>query len=325
MNEQWKALIQKGYTTAAKLLASGMNVNSLRTNNVLRKEEWVQYDQAVVMAAQQRLVGVADLMSRGLVYRIGNGMGKTVLEYEDSSDFSDAEMSMDGMTRGKNDRLEYDLKYLPLPLVHKDWNLNIRALNASRNGGSPMDTSTAAMASRKVAEKLEKLLFNGSSSFTYGGGTIYGYLDATNRNTGTLTAAWSSATGDQILADVKAMKAASIAAKHYGPWMLYIPTAYETALDGDFKAASDKTIRQRLKEIAGIIDIKTADVMTAGNVVLVQMTDDVVRMVEALPLTNVEWETNGGMMTNYKVMTINVPQVRTGDQDGNSGVTHYAA
>ena len=115
---------------------------------------------------------------------------------------------------------------------------------------------------------------------------------------------------------------------HYGPWMVYIPTAYETALDDDYKAASDKSIRARLKEISGLIDIRVADVLGSSRgktqIVMVERTADVVRMVEGLPITNVEWNEQGGMITNFKVMTILVPQVRA-DQDSRSGVINYVA
>lgn len=333
-NEQMKILqeiIKSGGTTAQRLMASGLNVNSLRTNTLLRKEEWIHYDKAVIEAAQQRMVGVADLYSRGLVYRIGNGLGKTVLEYEDASDMAAASVSMDGVTRGRNDRVAFGINYLPLPITHKDWNLSIRVLNASRSGNadtgnaSNLDTTQARLAALKVSEAIETYLFNGSSGFTFGGGTIYGYLDAPNANTGSLAYPWddSSATGTTILSDVQAMKQASINDRHYGPWMLYVPTAYDTILDNDFKANSDKTIRQRVKEVAGILDVKVADKMTDGKVVLVQMTSDVTRIVEGMPMTNVEWTTDGGMISQFKVMAIMVPHVRC-DQDDRSGVVVYA-
>lgn len=324
-------MIKNGATTAERLMASGLNVNALRTNSLLRKDEWKHYDTAVIDAAQQRMVGVSDLYSRGLVYRVGNGLGKTVLEYEDASDMADADVSMDGVTRGRNDRIKFGIHYLPLPITHKDWNLSIRVLNATRSGNaqtgnaSQLDTTQARLASLKVSEKIETYLFNGSSSFTFGGGVIYGYLDAPNANTGSLAVAWddSSATGTTILNDVRAMKQASIDARHFGPWMLYIPTEYETKLDDDFKANSDKTIRMRLKELSGIVDVKVADKMTSGKVVLVQMTEDVTRIVEGMPITNVEWTTDGGMISQFKVMSIMVPHVRS-DQDSRSGVTVYS-
>lgn len=328
-NAALKAMIGKGFTTAQKLLASGLKANSLRTLDTLRKDEWIQYDKAVVEAAQVRLTVVKFVMARGLVYRIGGGLGKTVLEYEDQSDMSAAEMNMDGVTRGRNDRVEFDMNYLPLPIIHKDWHLNIRVLNATRAGASNLDTTQAALASTKVSEKIEDLTVNGSGTFTYGGGVIYGLTDHPNRNTGTLTVDWASATGEQIVGDVVAMKQASIDDMHYGPWLLVIPTAYETPLDEDFKANSDKTVLARIKEIKGIVDVVVADKLgkssTGKNqVVLVQLTADVIRMVEGLPLTNVEWDEQGGMVTNFKVMTINVPQVRA-DQDDRSGVVVYLA
>jgi len=55
----------------------------------------------------------------------------------------------------------------------------------------------------------------------------------------------------------------------------------------------------------------------------VQMTTDVVRLVRGMGIQNIEWQTEGKMITKYKVMTIQVPQVRS-DQDGNSGIVHLS-
>jgi len=312
-------------SVAQKMLANSMNINALRTNATLRYDEWKIYDTAVVKACQLRLRGVADLLSRGLEYNIGNGLGKTVLQYEDSSDMTDAEMSMDGINRGKGDRIEFTLKYLPLPIIHKDFQLNARVLQAGRVTGQPIDTAQAELSAFKVAEKMEKILFNGSSDYSFGGGTIYGYLDAPNKNSVSLTMDWNDAskTGELILADVLAMKQASITARHFGPWILYVPVAYETKLDNEFKTYGVKTIRQRLLEIDGIQDVKVSDHMTAAHVALVQMTPDTVRMVTGLPVTTVEWQSEGNMLFHFKVMTIMVPQVRA-DQNSRSGITILA-
>ena len=139
----------------------------------------------------------------------------------------------------------------------------------------------------------------------------------------TLSVDWdaSAKTGPDILADVLAMKQASIDAKFYGPFVLYVPTAYETVLDEDFSTLKgDITVRDRLLRVSGIDEVKVVDTMTANTVVLVQMTADVVREVIGLPLQTVEWETNGGMITHFNVVQIMVPQIRS-DQSGNCGVT----
>jgi len=48
-----------------------------------------------------------------------------------------------------------------------------------------------------------------------------------------------------------------------------------------------------------------------------------VRLVKGLPLQNVEWQTEGKFINKYKVMTIQVPQVRS-DADGRCGIVHLA-
>ena len=322
-----KAMMKGSLATnaAARLLSGGMNTNALRTNAVLRKDEWKQYDTAVIKAAQVRLVGVADVMARGLVYRINNGLGTTVLEYETESDVEAASVNMSGVTKGNNDTVEWDIAYMPLPIIHKDFQINIRKLNSSRTTGQSLDTVTAELSARKVAEKIEEALFTGLSTYTYGGGVIYGLMDEPNRNLGSLTANWddSAASGTTILADILAMKQASIDDRHYGPWAVYVPTNFETPLDEDYVSGYPKTVRSRLQEIDGIEFVKVADKLTADNVIMVQMTSDVVRMVEGLPLTTVEWTSEGGMIFKFKVMTINIPQIRA-DQDLRSGVMHWS-
>jgi hypothetical protein len=96
-------------------------------------------------------------------------------------------------------------------------------------------------------------------------------------------------------------------------------------LDDDYVRASTnntaKTVRQRLLELRGIEFVQPCDFMPANTVVLVQLTPDVIRMVEGMPLQNLQWKTEGDLVLNMKVMQILVPQVRA-DQDGNCGVIH---
>ena len=296
----------------------------IQANGTLRRDEWKLLDEAVLQISRTRLSGVQDLIDNNLVYNM-NGMGSTVLEYHDLSDAMSAELSMDGISRGKGDRPVYGTNYLPLPIIHVDYEINTRVLNASRKLGNPLDTTSAEAAARKVSEKLETMLFT-NTSYTWGGGTIYSYINHNNRNTVTLDQNWdaSGKTASEIIADVMSMKQSSINAKHYGPWMIYIPTAYETIIDEDYNAVTPgTTIRERILKIAGIKGIKVVDTLTANNVVMVQMTPDVVRLVRGMGIQNVQWQEEGKMVTKYKVMTIQVPQIRA-DQAGNSGLVHLA-
>jgi uncharacterized linocin/CFP29 family protein len=302
----------------------------LNTNGTLRRDEWKQLDEAVMKISESRLGGVQDLISSGLTFNLGNAMGTTVLEYHDLSDAMKADLTMDGVSRSKGDRPVYSTKYLPVPIIHVDYEINARVLAASRSMGNPLDTTSAERAARKVNEKLEQMLFT-DTDYSFGGGKISSYVNFDNRNQVTLSnyGNWddSGTSPRQILECVKAMKQASIDAYHYGPWTLYIPTNYETELDDDFEdsgnTARGLTIRERLLKIEGINKIQVVDTLGDDNVLLVQMTPDVVRLVRGMGITNVQWETEGRFITKYKVMTIQVPQIRS-DQDGNCGIIHAA-
>lgn len=291
----------------------------------LRRDEWIHLDEAVLNVRRYRLGGIQDLIDNGLVYNLGNAFGTTVLEYHDVNDAFEADLTMDGLTRAKGDRALFGVHYLPIPIIHADYEINARQLEASRKLGNPLDTIHAEMAARRVMEKLENMLFT-DTTYTFGGGTIYSYLNFGSKNNVSLSTAWNASgkTAAQILADVIAMKQASIDAKHYGPWKLYVPTAYETVLDEDYDTTTPgTTIRERILKVDGITGIKIIDTLPADNVLLVQMTPDVVRLIRGMDIQNVEWQVEGKFVTKYKVMTIQVPQIRA-DYNGNCGIVHLA-
>ncbi len=303
----------------------------INANATLRRDEWKQLDETLLEVSRYRLGGVQDLIDNGLVYNLGNAMGTTVLEWHTISDAMDADLTMDGITRGKNDKPAFNYHYLPIPIIHVDYEINARTLAASRNLGNPLDTTDAQLAGRKVLEKLENMLFtNTTYSFgekgADGRNSIYSYVNYPNRNLVRLSIPWnaSAITGAGIIQDVLEMKQSAISAYHYGPYMLYIPASYETVLDDDYDSTTPgTTIRERILKIAGIKGIKVVDTLAANNVLLVQMTPDTVRLVRGMGLQNVEWRSEGNMVTNYKVMTIQVPQIRS-DYNGKCGIVHLA-
>ncbi len=289
----------------------------------LRKDEWVELDKAVLKAAMPRLKLVSDLRSRGLVYSVPNGMGKTVFTSENSGDINDAEISMDGLRQTVSDRPEYDTVNLPLPITHKDFFISARQLAASRNGSTPLDTTMAELAGRKVAEKLEKLALGQLAEYTFGGGTIYGLTNWTKALSQVLTAPTAGGwTGATLVNEILQMRETSQAAHYYGPWALYTSPKWDMYLDDDYSSAKgDNTLRERIAKIAGISGITTLDYMENWDIVMVQLTPDVIRMIVGMEVTTLQWDTMGGLKKHFKVMTIQVPQLRA-DQNDNTGIVY---
>ena len=310
---------------AAKLLANNFNVNSLRTNDTLLYDEWKVLDKVVVKAAQERLVAVQQLIGRGLTYNVPNGLGKTVLAWQDMSDISDAELNMDAISKARRDRPEYDIAYMPLPVIHKDFSFSIREILESRNGSMPLDMTMAEMAARKVSELIEYILFNGYNTYNFGGGSIYGLTDYPYVNSGSLSGAWDSSAidGPAIINDVITIKQDLLTAKHYGPFGLWIPSEYETKLDEDYRANYTQTIRERLSNITNLAFVQVADKMPSAKVCMAQLTSDVIRMVMGLDITTVEWDSEGGLKKNFKVMAIMLPQPRK-TQENDCGIAVYS-
>jgi len=304
-----------------KALSEGrpLSTAELRVAATLRKDEWIHLDEALVAEGIIRLKGVADLMAAGLVINVPNAMGKTIFQWESVTDMNPAEVSLGGVDRTENDRVLFALNNLPLPIIHKDFNLNLRTLEASRQRGESLDTTQARIAGRLVMEKLEYMYFNGGPQF--GSAPIYGLTTHPDRNIVALGTSWLTATGEQILAKVLEMIGAAQTDRFYGPYWLYVPANFNLFLDADFKANSDKSIRQRLLEVDGLQGIRVVDQLTASNVVLIQATVDVCALVEGEPLQTVQWDTEGGFIVKFKAFSIMVPLVRS-DAQGRSGVVH---
>lgn len=322
---RWATQMMKKAFMEGRALSSA----ALRTLDTLRHEDWKVFDEALVEEALIRLVGVADLQAAGLVKPVKNSLGKTVFGWEQATFMDPAIVSMDGRAKSTNDKIEFSLNQNPLPITHKDFFLNLRQLEASRNSNEPLDTTQVRMAGRVVAEQAEKMLFQGGP--TFGGLKTYGYTTHPNRVTSVIYDSgkyWSdsSKTGASYLKDVLAAITALQANRMYGPYWIYVPTDAGVVLDNDYNpgTANTESIRSRIAKVDQVKAIKVADQLPSHNVIVVQATMDVVCWVEGEPLQTVQWDEAGGFDLNFKAWQIAVPLIRA-DAQGRSGVCHISA
>jgi uncharacterized linocin/CFP29 family protein len=309
-----------GNSSAVQILSGGgLNVNSLRTNATLRKEEWLELDTTVVDIARQRLNGIADLQNAGLVRQLG-GLGTTETQYETISDMSDADVDMDAETAGEEDRVTYTLNTVPVPIIHKNFRINIRTLDASRRLGQSLDVTQTAVATRKVTDKLESILFSGESTIVANGNTIYGYTNHGDRNTASASGDWGTIAN--IYTDCNTMLQAAETDYFWGPFTMYVAATQFGQMRAIYTDGSGESAYERvLRGLPQITAIKPSDVLTAGSAVLVQLTRDVVELAVGLDITPIEWETRGGMSSHFKVMTAMVPILKA-DDEGKMGLVH---
>jgi uncharacterized linocin/CFP29 family protein len=297
-------------------------VQGLEQNALLRKNEWESLDEAVVEVMRQRLNGVMDLMNAGLVRNEPN-LGVLESQYEEMSDMTAATQNWSGKPKGEEDTPAFDLVTVPIPITHKRFSIDRRRLEASRNIGAALDTTSAETASRLVRDKLEDMLFNGSD-LVLNGNSIYGYTTATNRNTVTLTTNWDLSSAD-ILADVEKMLDAQYTDNSFGPFILYIPKNWWATLQGDYNDnKGDRTYLERIEAYSEIQAVRPADVLTDDNAVMVQMTSDVVDLAVITSEPQViQWESGDMWTTYFQVFSALAPRIKN-DYDGRSGICHLS-
>src|SRR3989304_760800 len=258
---------------------SKRGINSPVTNATsLRKEDWIHLDQGVILAARQSLRAWAYLAAANTFSF--PGMSKLTLEYEAQADVGEAVVDYDGLTQGRNDAPLYKLRSLPLPITHSDFEFSERRLAVSRNTATPLDTTMAEAAGRRVAEMVEKTTIGVETGSSYGyqstgvtahdssiGSTVYGYTNYPHRATKTNMVTPTSSNPNSTVDDVLAMRSSLYSNKFYGPFMVYHSTDWDQFLDNDYAFVNGTdygvnpsvTLRERLRKIEGIQDVRRLD------------------------------------------------------------------
>jgi hypothetical protein len=210
---------------------------------------------------------------------------------------------------------------MPLPIIHKDFQYTTRAIEVSRQGGTPLDMSVPRLATRKVLEEAEKFTA-GTQTYKYAGYNVYGYSNFPQRMTQTLTAP-TSANHATTVSEILSMRKKLIDKGYGGPFVIYSAPAWDTYWDEDYLNTGSRTdtLRQRVMALEGIAAIRTSYWLSGNTMIMVQLTPDVAQAVIGMDVVTVQWPTNGGMLTNFKVMAILLPRLKA-DINGVAGIVH---
>jgi hypothetical protein len=312
----------------------------LTNATILRKDEWISFDRAVVEAARPRLRVWSDLAAAN-TYTL-DGMSSEILEHETINDPGEAQVDMDGLSDGRADSVLYQLEGLPLPITYGNFHFSERKLSISRKSGQPLSTLMASIIGRRVAETIEKTTIGTTTGLTYGttanygrAPTVYGYTNHPARNYGTNLTAPTGSNPDTTLSEILTMRSTLYTDGFMGPYVIYNGTDWDAKLDDDYfvlattgATAPTRTLRERLKAIEGIQDVRRADYLTPTNtggtfdLLMVSLGNpECARAVIGMPIRILQWPSRGGMQLNFKVMCIMAPQIRA-DYNGASGINH---
>lgn len=296
------------------------------TPATLTHEQWKYFDDVMVLETRNRLQIVQDLRSAGLVRNIPNALGKTSIVTKKRTNAGFATISMDPSQESYRDRPQVDEVIMPLPVIHAMFSFNIRELAEAKNSQIPLDPTMVECCTFEIMDLAEQLVLGTSSTFTYGGGTIYGLRNFPDRLTKTMTLptdpSWTPKT---LIAEVLDMRQALADNQFRAPVMLYGSPAWEPYLDADYSdAKGTNTLRQRLMMIDRVMGFKSLDHLTGYQMIMLEMKNRTVKLIQGIPLTIFEWPEGGGMTRWWKMMTMINPQFLS-NTNGDCGINHGTA
>lgn len=290
----------------------------------------VVLDQTVISVGTNRLQFVAEMIREGLVTPLPNALGVPFLETWMDSNETGAERGMDPEMRTEDSQSLILAGMVPIYVTKNSFSYGVRQLAQSRRIGMPLDTRSAQQKVRAINEAIEDAGVNGPTTrdgqaLIVNGNPSYGLLTAPNANTQVLTAsAWTgtSPVGATVMAEINVMKGKLIGDFKRGPYTLFVPPGVDQALDIDFKANGNDSIRTRISQMSAggrPLRIVLVDTMPSTKVVLAQMTIDVMDLIDGIRPTIIPYTSATGLTFRNIVMAIMVPRFRT-DYDGNSGI-----
>ncbi len=309
---------------AAEAITKGLMPLSLN-QTTMRKDDWIRLDRAIIKAARPRLRAWADARAANTLSI--PGMSNSIFEFERVSDSGEAHVDMFDLSEGNSDQPLFQLDAVPLPITHSSFDFSEREIQISRAKGMPISTTMGEMAARRVADTIEKTIIGTTTGMTYANNsaydnnsTVYGYTNHPDRITKTDLTSNTTADPDVIVTEVLAMIDLATAQNFFGPYMLYTTNDWDQYLNRDYVvgdpadgvATSTSTIRERLRKIDDIQDVRRLDFWTdTSALLLVQMMPETIRAISGMEITTVRWETVGTMKKNFRVMAIQVPNIRS--------------
>lgn len=292
----------------------GFTVNSLLT-----RDEWVELDRRVLTAQRPLLRMIADLRSRNLTYDLGSFASLTSRWYK-SSDVSRPTVNMTG--RGSNRDLP-DTKRVevPIPVIFKDFELDMRSLMASRRMGDGLDTAALTETTQVIIEEAEAMVLGTTTYPNFNGLPLYGILNHPDRNTFTATGDWGTITN--VIPTITGGIGVLNGDLFYGPFHMYVSTnQYNEASMSYFGDNTGETPLDRILRMPQIAGFSMLPGLPDGTQIMMQMRDDVIDYAQPRDMQGVqlrEWTTNDGLASGFKLMMVGAPRLKS-KYDGKMGL-----
>ena len=304
---------------AEKWAAEMMNKNALVTHSSLLKREWAILDQVIFEAPRLTSMVVTDLAGLTTTTTLAEQMS----QWRISSERMRPSVSMDGRSRANQDRTDRPVQSVPIPIIRTDYEIGSRELLSSRRLGTPLDTTEAVEATQSILEEEARIVLNGTAEIVVDGSGVSGYTTFAARDTNTAAGYGGGDFGtiSNIRPTFRGMIAALTALFYHGPFNCYIANTQFHQMQARYSDGSGETALEAVLKLRQINSVEPDDLLADGNLLMVQLTRNVVDRRVALVLTTREWQTPDGQSNMFAVMSAAVQRLKS-DYRGNTGIAH---
>lgn len=298
------------------------NANMIGNAQTLPRDVWESWDRDSIRIQRDSM----PLYDR-LASRVGRSIDIGVLlEYfGKTGDNSEARVSMDGTAKTLRDAPDIEYEATPVPIIHSGWSWGWRMVQAAEaRGWDGLDVAARENATYKVATKVTSHLLDGNSQIVHGGNQLYGMRNYPGRNTRSTGVTLNGATGAQWVSEIKALltlnhndnfKVPQVILLNWTDWFYAANTDYSTAYP-------NKTILQRVAEIAGIQEIVPVPDLAADEIFAYVENRRVIEVVSAMPMvTRPLFRANMTDNYEFEIMTATATIFKR-DSEGNCGIAH---
>lgn len=248
------------------------------------KDAWGQWATMGIEVARDELAVFNSLsgVARGVDMAILVDYFQTI---SDSSE--DVNVSIDGRGKAKTDQPVIDYHGTPLPIFDANCEFGWRQMLTMQRAGGNLQSAAMNNKVRHVSEKLEDMCINGLN-IDVGGAKVYGLLNHPQRNTRSTGVTLNGATGTEWLAEINATLKLLHNDNFRQSITLYLNwDDYFYASNTDFSTQyPNKTILQRVMEVAGIEAIVPASRIPADTIIGLVRRSSVVEMLNGMPIVN---------------------------------------
>jgi hypothetical protein len=290
-------------------------------NALLRYDEWKAFDNVIEPLIRQKTRVYQKLTEIVTPLTMTDAMNHTVLQWQVRDNFGQAIMSMDPARRTTSEQGNFDVRYMPLPIVHSDFSFSLRDLMISRNGGAGLDTTAMQEAAVAISEKIERLTIGVDDEYYFGGGYIYGLTNHPNRMTATLTDPEDNAwTVELFCNEIVDLTTTMHNARRYGPYHVLYGNGWMTYMQRRYNQFDSTPLAAAVRRLDKIASFEQADFLTGLEIIVIEPQAQFVRAVIGMNPTPVQWS-NTPFDVQMKLMAIMLPQIRD-DYNDETGILH---